>query len=424
MRIITIQECYDSLIISNKLEEKCISQKEADELNKYIINEGLDGDNIVWGRGTVTFINYVGYIKLSSVSIEILPKISINNNPEEERKALLHMIARCGIIKVNYSEINSLKLYKMDLNEILSYLFAIKLQKELIKGPYLEYSYVEENANALKGSLVVSGQIRNIASSMPKAFCRYEEFLIDNKLNRILNYCVLKLIKSVKNQETIKILRHLQTMLSDVSQIEVSSYEINNYNFNRLNNRFEEIFILAKMILSGQATLGESGKEKAFSILFKMNDIFEKYIAKLVSNSLEEEKVYSQHSKYKLLANEKKNSGVFQLKPDIVIETKRSETIIIDTKWKSISSKYNRHGVKRDDLYQMYAYLTRYPNAKTVILLYPNNDNVKLGCERYLESWTLEENRNKKIRVYTVNLENEGNTINNLNEIIELELKS
>lgn len=195
------------------------------------------------------------------------------NNQEEERKALLNMLVKCGIIEVNYSEINLLHLYKMNLNEILSYIFAHKLQKELTKGPYFEYVYVKGN------------------------------------------------------------------------------------------------------------------------ISFR-------------------------HSKYKLLVNEKKNTGVFQLKPDIVIAKCGIESIIIDTKWKSISSLYNRHGVKREDLYQMYAYLTRYPNVETVVLLYPYNDRVDNHNE-CLESWVLEHDRNKKIKVYSVNLENEKSTIKSLKNIIK-----
>lgn len=130
--------------------EKIISRKEANELYNYAMSKKLDIDNILWERDTLRFINYVGYIRLSTVSIEILPKISLNDSAELERKALLNMLSKCGILKVNYSEISSLKLYKQSLNEILAYLFSKKLQKELGKGVYGEYVYIEENINSLR----------------------------------------------------------------------------------------------------------------------------------------------------------------------------------------------------------------------------------------------------------------------------------
>lgn len=400
--------------------EKVISKKESDELYNYVVSEKLDMDNIVWGKDTIRFINYVGYIRLSTVSIEILPKISINkNNTELGRKALLNMLSKCGILKVNYSEISSLKLHKQSLNEILAYLFSKKLQRELTKGPYGEYVYIEENSNSLKGNLLVGEQIKNIASCTPKAFCRYEEFSIDNKLNQMLSYFVKILMKNIRNKETLKLLRFSETILGDVDERSIRLNDVKSYKFNRLNQRFEEAFILGKMIVLGESSLGTLGENKAYSILFKMNEIFELYIGKLLGEFLQEETVHMQHSKYKLLMNEETNKGVFKLIPDIVIEKNGVESIILDTKWKSVSSSYNRHGVKREDLYQMYAYLTRYKNANTVILLYPHNEKIEGKEGEYLESWYLDDERHKKVRVYAVNLESEKETLESLDKIVK-----
>lgn len=419
MRHITIQECFESLNINNIIDDKSISEIEADELNNYIKNNNLDRDNIIWERNKVTFINYVGYIKLSTVAIEILPKININNNSSKEsRKALINMLVRCGVIKVNYSEINQLYLYKMNLNEILSYLFANKLKNELIKGLYQEYVYAEENTGTLKGSIMVKEHIRNITTATPKVFCRYEKFSIDNRLNQILAYCIKKLLREIRNLETIKILKHIQAYFTDVTEKEVSNVDIYNYKFTRLNSRFEDVFILAKILLCGYSSIGDKGKDKSFSILFRMDELFEKYIAKILKVNLENLVVHSQHSKYKLLISENSNKGIFQLRPDIVIEVNGKKSIIIDIKWKRISSEHNRHGVKREDLYQMYAYLTRYTDVKTVILLYPYNSYINDNSNKCHESWMLDNNREKKIRVYTVNLENESTTIKNLKMII------
>ncbi|WP_160676556.1 McrC family protein [Clostridium sp. C8-1-8] len=419
MRHITIQECYDSITICETLEKNTITHKEADELYNYILAENLDKDYIVWGRDTVTFINYVGYIKLSTVAIEILPKVSINRNqPEFGRKALLNLLSKSGILDVTYSDLASLHIYKIDLNEIITLLFARKLQKELTRGPYQEYVYIEENSSALKGSLLVKEHIRNIASQTSKVFCRYEEFSMDNTLNRIFNYCVKISLKNIKNEETIKLLQHSQSYFADLKEVEISNYEIVNYKFNRLNSRFEQVFILAKMILMGYSSIGSSGVEKTYSILFKMNEVFEKYITRLLSMNLEDSIVKYQHSKYRLLVNEDTNNSIFKLEPDIVIESNGIESIIIDTKWKRISSEYNRHGVKREDLYQMYAYLTRYPDVDTVILLYPHNENVETEDKKYLESWYLDYDKSKKIRGYTVDLESEELTVRCLKEIV------
>lgn len=400
--------------------EKVISKKESDELYNYVLSEKLNKDNIIWGKDTIRFINYVGYIRLSTVSIEILPKISINkNNPDLERKALLNMLSKCGILKINYSEISSLRLYKQSLNEILAYLFSKKLQRELSKGIYLEYVNIEENRNSLKGSLLFNEQIKNMASLTPKAFCKYEEFSRDNKLNRIFSYFIKSLISEIKNKETLKLLKFSQSILGDVDERSITLNDVKNYRFNRLSERFEEAFTLGKMLVLGESALGTLGESKAYSILFKMNEVFELYIGKLLGKLIQEETLHMQHSKYKLLINEETNKGVFKLIPDIVIEKNGEESIILDTKWKRISSSHNRHGVKREDLYQMYAYLTRYKNVSTVILLYPYNEKIEGEQGEYLESWYLDEERNKKVRVYAVNLESEMDTLESLDKIVK-----
>ncbi|EIF2086715.1 ATP-dependent helicase [Clostridium perfringens] len=398
--------------------EKIISRREANELYNYAMSEKLDMDNILWERDTLRFINYVGYIRLSTVSIEILPKISLNGSVELERKALLNMLSKCGILKVNYSEISSLKLYKQSLNEILAYLFSKKLQKELRKGVYGEYVYIEENINSLKGSLRVQEQIKNMASHSLKAFCRFEEFSRDNKLNKILSFFVKEVMKNIKNRETLKLLRISEMILGEVDERSITLNEVNNFSFNRLNKPFEDAFTLGKMIVLGESALGNLGENKVYSILFKMNEIFEIYIGKLLRELLYKETVHMQHSKYKLLIKEESNRGVFKLIPDIVIEKNGIERVIIDTKWKSVESKFNRHGVKREDLYQMYAYLTRYKNARTVILLYPYNERIEGEEGEYLESWYLDDDQHKRVRVYAVNLENEKETLKSLDKIV------
>ncbi|MDM0713982.1 McrC family protein [Clostridium perfringens] len=398
--------------------EKIISRREANELYNYVMSEKLDMDNILWERDTLRFINYVGYIRLSTVSIEILPKISLNGSVELERKALLNMLSKCGILKVNYSEISSLKLYKQSLNEILAYLFSKKLQKELRKGVYGEYVYIEENINSLKGSLRVQEQIKNMASHSLKAFCRFEEFSRDNKLNKILSFFVKEVMKNIKNRETLKLLRISEMILGEVDERSITLNEVNNFSFNRLNKPFEDAFTLGKMIVLGESALGNLGENKVYSILFKMNEIFEIYIGKLLRELLYKETVHMQHSKYKLLIKEESNRGVFKLIPDIVIEKNGIERVIIDTKWKSVESKFNRHGVKREDLYQMYAYLTRYKNARTVILLYPYNERTEGEEGEYLESWYLDDDQHKRVRVYAVNLENEKETLKSLDKIV------
>lgn len=421
MRYITIYECYDKLNIGKNSSEKSITYEEAEELERYIINEKLDSNNILWSRDSITFINYVGFIKLSTVSIEILPKIYINSSDYDgSRKALLNMINKSGILKFNYSSLSMLNIYDMNLNEILSLIFARTLQNQLSKGAYLEYINIEENTKSLKGRILVKDHIKNISRGSSNVFCKFEEFSINNKLNKIFKTCIYKIVRNVKNFETIKILSHMQVVFSEVNYIDTSSKDNLDYKFTRLSSRFEENFLLAKMILGSYSSIGNKGSDKSFAILFEMNNVYERYITNLLRRNLDKYIIHSQHNKYKLLRNENTDKDIFSLILDIVIEVDNKERLIIDTKWKRINESKNRHGVKREDLYQMYAYLTRYKDVKSSILLYPSahEDNK----DDFLESWYLESDKEKKIRIYTIDLYNEANTIDTLKYIISKNL--
>lgn len=424
MRHIVIKEMYDSLKILDSYREedfyenKAISREEAKLLYNYVKFKGLDTSNIIFDKDSLKFINYVGYIKLKTVSIEILPKVTLNDNINLERQVLLTMLSKCGILKLKYSEISSLKLYRENLNEIFIHLFSKKLEKELSRGIFKEYVYVLDNINSLRGKLRVDGQIKNIALKNKKAFCEFEEFSRDNKLNKILSFFIKEAIKNTKGKETLKTLRKLKRILGDIDYSKITLEDIKAFRFNKLNKSFEESYNLGKMITLGEAPFGERGDNKTYSILFKMNEVFEIYIGKLLGEILNKEDINTNHSKYNLLIKEETKRGVFKLIPDIVIKKDEKEKVIIDTKWKALSSTLNRHGVKREDLYQMYAYLTRYKDVETVILLYPYNENIDKGCGKYLESWHLDEEENKKIRVHLVSLRSYKETLKSLEEIV------
>ena len=60
------------------------------------------------------------------------------------------------------------------------------------------------------------------------------------------------------------------------------------------------------------------------------------------------------------------------MRPDIFLQNRKGDKIIIDTKWKRlIGDSAKNYGISQADMYQMYAYHTRYLDIQKVILLYP-----------------------------------------------------
>lgn len=415
IKTIIVQECYQEILICEN-DPHALTSREADELASYIKQSNLDNCHFVWSRQGLRIINYVGYIRLSTVAIEILPKTGIATG-EHGRKVLLDMLYHSRYSEVDYSAISELKDIKHNLFEIFGYLFAENLKKELLKGATASYMLVENNLAVLKGRLQLSKQIGNICRGTGKAYCQYDEFIIDNVLNRILKWAALYLIHKVQNEQTLSLLKFCLLHFDEVDVREVTSTHLNRVKFDRTNQRFINAFTLAKMFLLDRSPTSSTGKSQNFALLFNMSDLFEKYISVVMKHYLEYQ-IFAQQMKYKLLINERTERGTYYLQPDLVLCDNECERLIVDTKWKVISDNFFRRGVKREDYFQMYAYLTRYSTVSTALLLYPHNSNITLGAGQMLESYYLEDQPNKRLRVYAVEYESLEKTVENLKMIV------
>lgn len=418
MKHIILTECYDKLRITDEEAPKAINQSQADELADFIVKQRLKTEYINWGNKSITFINYVGYIQCSTFSIEILPKVAMHDDPRQMRKVLLEMLNDCGYINVTTSKLSQLQLMDGSLLEIFGRIYADSLFVELNKGVTTKYCEVENNLMTLKGSLIIPKHIQENLSRNKKymAYCEYDERVIDHVLNQVFKAANHLILPKVRNIETQKLLKQIVHYLDGVSLKSFSPKQLDRLKLDRTNKRFEIPLILAKQFLVNKTASFSTNNQSSFSLLFEMNDLFEKYIAVLVKKATNH-LVIEQDNTHRLLVKETNNREIFQLKPDIVIDN-GSDQMIIDTKWKTLTTG-NRSGVKREDLYQMYVYLTRYERAKTAILLYPQPLNLDTNYDEQLESWCLHADTNKKLKVFAVSLLNKVQTVKEIREIIK-----
>jgi 5-methylcytosine-specific restriction enzyme subunit McrC len=416
MKHLVVTECFGSIPITMVAQtEDCLTPEEADDLAAYIRNTTLDEDSILISRHEVIFINYVGFIQLRTCSIEILPKVT-GDNQQHSRRVLLLMLQRSGFLDIHESEIGKLTSEKINLFEILAYLFINKLSHELRKGVYRNYRREQGDLQLVRGKIDMNRQLRRESTMQAGISCIYEEFQVNNSLNQIIKSALLVVMNRCRYSATKKRAAGMLSYMDEVVMPPGSTSLNERVHFDRTNRRFEPCYLYAKLLLGRSAPISSPGVNKSSSILFKMNDLFEAYIAYLARKLWK--KVVLKDRSHKLLVKEGSTRGVFQLEPDLLITTKTGYGIIIDTKWKMIFSRLSRHGVKREDFFQMYAYLTRYETVRDVILLYPHHDGIDSSgvC---LESWHLEGDAGKRLKVFSINYEDEQVAMKELDRIIE-----
>lgn len=411
---ICVRETYDWISVGTNENE--LLENEFDELIKYLEDKknSFESGIVDIRYKRVRVINYVGIISLSDVSIEILPKISLSGNKEKDREVLLQMLSKCNKLPFIMNESISLNLKNYDLIDLLARFFLENLKSQIHRGLYFEYTSKEENLNSIKGKLLLTDHVKRNYANKVKAHCGYDEYSENNFLNQLLKKACMIILRKVNNDDLKNDIKKILSVFDNVDLEYIDKNRLINYKFHRQNNRFKEAYEFAKLILLNMSMESSIGNDNAFSMLYEINTLYEEYIGNIVSqlwNNESREVLLQDRRKY-LLNNINTNRGNFNIKPDIILSDKEENyEIIIDTKWKAADSK-----IESSDMYQMYAYITRYTNAKRCILLYPYNES-----QIEYHKWRLfEPFDDKYIEVRNIRLDNLNSTINDLNDILEI----
>ena len=166
---------------------------------------------------------------------------------------------------------------------------------------------------------------------------------------------------------------------------------------------YEHVLLWCKTFLFENSFSPYKGNDIAFALLFDMNLLFESYVYDYLKRKGSFENIKNQDKKH-YLAYEKEK-GRFALKPDIVIDEGK---IIVDTKWKILSENKSNQGISQSDMYQLYAYGTKYENCEKLYLIYPKDELIDGNLYHYYQDKKLP----LKVLFFDVeNLENNKNFI-------------
>ncbi|TKH47047.1 hypothetical protein FC680_30110 [Bacillus cereus] len=412
-KYICVRESFDWIGIGSRIDE--LTPKEYNLLVRYLENNINSNVEIIQNRyKKIRFINYVGILNIENVTIEILPKISLNDDKNKDKKILLRMLSKCTGLELNLGEEINSRIQNYNLLELLANKYVEDLQKELNRGIYFDYINKEENLNVMRGKLLLNKHVKYNYANRLRAYNAYSEYSPDNTLNQIFKLACIKILNKVYNHQIINKTKKAIFDLSNVSVVNLNREMLERLKLNRHNKRFSSCFELARFILLSVTNESSVGSSSGFTMLFEMNTLYEKYIGYLIEEVWkgERRKVLLQDNSKYLLLNSKTKQKNFNLKPDIVLGENNKCQIIIDTKWKAVEYK-SKLSLKVEDIYQMYAYVSSYKEAKKAVILYPC-----LIKEKEYPSWDLLNYEGKQIEVKTVRLDNYENTLDDLKKIV------
>jgi 5-methylcytosine-specific restriction enzyme subunit McrC len=375
---------FEFLQYKNESEENYIEKTTFEALEKFVLeNETEQYLKITIKKGFGKVLqaqNYVGVVQTKDgTTIEILPKIQ-NVDENKSKDILINMLKTLKKSPFKNFNTANLKASKMPLLEIFIFMFLEELSKLVQKGIKSDYVQKEENLKFLKGKLKISEQIKHNTIHKERFFVQYEEFSSDRIENRLIKTTLEYLYKKSKSNKNQQRIREFLFVFDEIKVSHNIKTDFEKVKLNRQMKDYEQILLWCKTFLLENSFSPYKGNDIAFALLFDMNLLFESYVYDYLRKNGKFENIKNQDKKHHL-AYENQN-GKFALKPDIVIDEGK---IIVDTKWKILSLEKSNQGISQSDMYQLYAYGTKYENCEKLYLIYPKDEVERGNLYHYYE---------------------------------------
>ena len=325
--------------------------------------------------------NYVGVIQTKDgITIEILPKIKKLEN-EESKDILIKMLKTLKNSPFKHFNTANLRATKMPLLEIFISMFLEELTKLVQKGIKSDYVQKEENLKFLKGKLKISEQIKQNSVHKERFFVEYQEFSSNRVENRLIKTTLQYLYKKSKLNKNQQRIREFLFVFDEIEISHNIKTDFSKIKLNRQMKDYEQVLLWCKTFLFENSFSPYKGNDIAFALLFDMNLLFESFVYSYLKKSSNFQDIKSQDRTHHLAYEN--GIGRFRLKPDIVINGGK---IIADTKWKILSEDKAYNGVLQDDMYQLYAYGTKYANCEKIYLIYPFDELIIKNSYNYFKN--------------------------------------
>lgn len=360
---------------------QCIDESVFDRLERFILENRADGKGtealelmtVASRKGIGKIIsakNYVGVIAMAEgTRIEILPKLYTGNEEIsmlETKRIFLHMLKTIGDIpgKVfRHTDLDAGKNHILDLFIRMFIDEAVILVKRGLKSDYREH---RDNERFYKGKLRFAEHIKHNAAHKERFYIEFDEFSVDRPENRLVK-TTIELLKKMSRSPGNR--KDLHILSAAFDQVEISKQPEKDWagiSLDRTTQEYRTLLEWCRLFLSGLSFTPFKGDNNAYALLFPMEKIYERYVAKQLKKRLSHPdiRVKTQDRTHRLF----QTPARFQLKPDIVAQGPAG-VAVLDTKWK-ILSRAKDYGISQADMYQAYAYGKKY-GAGRVYLLYP-----------------------------------------------------
>lgn len=321
------------------------------------------------GHRRVTFRQFVGFLQVGDLGIEVLPKIDRDTsvgNAESWHSFLLEMLRVVTGLRLRTVDSASQELVRSNLLDILAREFAEECTLLAHAGLAKGYRAKEENQTAFRGRLLVEKNLRVNLGRADRIYSRVTVFDADTKLNRLLATGLDALSSLALGAATTDEVRRAQAMFDGIPALTSIAGVFEHLRLGRSTLRYSKALTLGRMILEQRMPGMRVGGVPVFTLMFDMNVLWEGYVAAMLRRVARGTTI--QVDVQSSTRFWKAGSATRLARPDIVLRDRLRGGVILvaDTKWKRLDVG----GPKDGDLRQMFAYGHLF-DSPVALLLYP-----------------------------------------------------
>lgn len=388
MNIVVVRE-YARLTVDEvkpSLDQATVSSSAFNWLCSFAASFKTNGADLLQIESTrwLKLDNFVGVVQTPcGTLLEVLPKQTESiESGASARELLIKMLTVALDLPVRNATQTGIATFKHSLLEWVMSQFVHCLDQLIKKGLRFDYQRVEEEQRFLRSQLDTVRQMRQPPGRAHIFNIRHDIFTPDRPENRLLKLALMLICKTTQQANTWRLSHELAGLLTEIPESKNSNADFRLWKSDRLMAHYQPIRIWCELVLGEHMPLAMRGKTQGISMLFPMERLFERYVEVQLQQQLPAHSTLTAQARSKSLCQHN-GRDMFQLRPDFIINTDKKICLVMDAKWKLISSQdiENKYGLSQADFYQLYAYGHKYLNGQgELILIYPAHEKFKDQC--------------------------------------------
>ena len=320
--------------------------------------------------------SWVGVVRLPTVEIRVVPKVT------GDLIGLVRLLEYASGLDAltRLRDGATLEASGDSLLELFVLLFVEATEWVLRRGLLSGYVEREDDLPIVRGRILGDRQVLERFGQLDRIICRFDELehnVVENQLLTAALRVTSPRVTSVALQRRISRLRGVLEPICDTDQLNLAGARAT-VTYNRLNAHYETAHQLGWLLFDalGIDDLFVPGEAQSFSFLLNMNQLFERFVSRVVEQILPATRyrVTSQSPFKSVVWNVTSQRPYTSIIPDVVVE-RRGESdrrVAIDAKYKL----YDERGFDQSDIYQTFLYAfalgaTSSGGVPTSLLLYP-----------------------------------------------------